>query len=104
MRADGGEVASGDARVDSKPFRPGSFESRDIERSMPSARPPYSPVHTFAAAIAALALIASASGSAAEAGESWKLSVAVGPAFALGKAADRWAKLIDERSGGKPPV
>jgi len=71
---------------------------------MPSARPPYCPVRTFAVASAALALIASASGSAAEAGESWKLSVAVGPAFALGKAADRWAKLIDERSGGKPPV
>jgi TRAP-type C4-dicarboxylate transport system substrate-binding protein len=31
----------------------------------------------------------------------WKLSVAVGPAFALGKAADRWAKLVAERSGGK---
>lgn len=30
----------------------------------------------------------------------WKLSVAVGPAFALGQAAERWAKLIAERSGG----
>ena len=29
----------------------------------------------------------------------WKLSVAVGPAFALGKAAERWAALIGERSG-----
>jgi TRAP-type C4-dicarboxylate transport system substrate-binding protein len=30
----------------------------------------------------------------------WKLSVAVGPAFALGQAADAWAKRIGERSGG----
>ena len=30
----------------------------------------------------------------------WKLSVAVGPAFALGQAADAWAKRIAERSGG----
>ncbi len=29
----------------------------------------------------------------------WKLSVAVGPAFALGQAADAWAKRIAERSG-----
>jgi TRAP-type C4-dicarboxylate transport system substrate-binding protein len=29
-----------------------------------------------------------------------RLSVAVGPAFALGKVADAWAKLISERSGG----
>ena len=26
----------------------------------------------------------------------WKLSAAVGPAFALGKAGERWAKLIAE--------
>jgi TRAP-type C4-dicarboxylate transport system substrate-binding protein len=30
----------------------------------------------------------------------WKLSVAVGPAFALGKAAEIWAKRIAEHSGG----
>jgi len=30
----------------------------------------------------------------------WKLSVAVGPAFALGQAADAWAKRITERTGG----
>jgi TRAP-type C4-dicarboxylate transport system substrate-binding protein len=30
----------------------------------------------------------------------WKLSVAVGPAFALGKAAELWAKRAAERSGG----
>ena len=36
--------------------------------------------------------------------DGWKLSVAVGSAFALGKAADRWAKAIAERSGGKLPV
>ncbi len=29
----------------------------------------------------------------------WKLSVAVGPAFALGKAAETWARRISERSG-----
>lgn len=34
-------------------------------------------------------------------GNEWKLSAAVGPAFALGAAGDRWAKHIDERSGGK---
>ncbi len=34
----------------------------------------------------------------------WKLSAAVGPAFALGKAGDRWSKLVMERSGGKVPV
>ncbi len=34
----------------------------------------------------------------------WKLSAAVGPAFALGKAGERWAKLIAERSGGTVPV
>ena len=32
--------------------------------------------------------------------KSSKLSVAVGPAYALGKAADTWAKLVAERSGG----
>lgn len=30
----------------------------------------------------------------------WRVSVAVGPAFALGQAADAWAKRIAERSGG----
>ncbi len=30
----------------------------------------------------------------------WKLSTAVGPAYALGKAGERWARLIVERSGG----
>jgi TRAP-type C4-dicarboxylate transport system substrate-binding protein len=30
----------------------------------------------------------------------WKLSTAVGPAFALGKAGARWAALIGEKSGG----
>lgn len=33
-----------------------------------------------------------------------KLSVAVGPAFALGKGADTWAKLVAERSSGAIPV
>ena len=34
-------------------------------------------------------------------GKEWKLSTAVGPAFALGAAGDRWAKRIGERSGGR---
>jgi TRAP-type C4-dicarboxylate transport system substrate-binding protein len=34
----------------------------------------------------------------------WKLSTAVGPAFALGKAGERWAKLIAEQSGGSVAV
>src|SRR5262245_49253805 len=34
-------------------------------------------------------------------GSEWKLSTAVGPAFALGSAGERWAKRIGERSGGK---
>ena len=33
-----------------------------------------------------------------------KLSVAVGPAYALGKAAEQWAKLVAERSGGEIAV
>ncbi len=33
-----------------------------------------------------------------------KLSTAVGPAFALGKAGERWGKLVAERSGGRIPV
>jgi len=33
-----------------------------------------------------------------------KLSVAVGPAYALGQAAERWAKRIAEKSGGRLPV
>jgi TRAP-type C4-dicarboxylate transport system substrate-binding protein len=36
--------------------------------------------------------------------KSWRLSVAVGPAFALGKAAETWAKLVAERSGAAPPI
>src|SRR5437899_11726734 len=32
--------------------------------------------------------------------KSWKVSVAVGPAFALGKAAQSFAKRVAERSGG----
>ena len=42
--------------------------------------------------------------SGGDAADGWKLSVALGSAFALGKAADRWARFIAERSGGKYPV
>jgi len=34
----------------------------------------------------------------------WKLSTAVGPAFAMGRAGVRWATLIGERSGGSLAV
>src|SRR5215471_3517175 len=37
---------------------------------------------------------------AADKAKELKLSVAVGPAYAMGKAADRWAKAIDDKSGG----
>jgi len=61
---------------------------------------------TLALLLVALIAVSSpaAAQSASDAAEGWKLSVAVGPSFALGKAADRWAKLIIERSGGKLPV
>ena len=36
--------------------------------------------------------------------EPLKLSTAVGPAFALGKAGERWAKLVAERTGGNLPA
>ena len=57
------------------------------------------PLCTFAL----LALTAAASTSpvsAQPAVREWKLSTAVGPAFALGRAGTRWATLIGERSGG----
>jgi TRAP-type C4-dicarboxylate transport system substrate-binding protein len=54
-------------------------------------------------ALAAFAFAASAQ-TATDAADGWKLSVATGPAFALGKAAERWAKLVAERSGGKLSV
>jgi len=53
--------------------------------------------------LAAFPFAASAQ-SASDPAQGWKLSVAAGPAFALGKAAERWAKLVTERSGGKLPV
>jgi TRAP-type transport system periplasmic protein len=51
-------------------------------------------------------MLASPAGTAAEASEPEprKLSTAVGPAFALGKAGDRWARLVTERSNGRIPV
>ena len=41
---------------------------------------------------------------AANAPREWKLSTAVGPAFALGKAGARWAALIGEKSAGRLAV
>jgi TRAP-type C4-dicarboxylate transport system substrate-binding protein len=54
----------------------------------------------FAIAAAAVHANDSRSGQAGE----LKLSVAVGPAYSLGMAGDRWAKRIAERSGGRLPV
>jgi len=60
----------------------------------------------FAALHLVALLLVAAGASAAEIGASpvVKLSTAVGPAFALGKAGERWAKLVAERSGGKLPA
>jgi len=56
--------------------------------------------------LAALVLAASAAPAqeAKDTPEPRKLSAAVGPAFALGKAGERWAKLIAEKSSGTIPV
>lgn len=56
------------------------------------------------AIVLATLLLSAPVAAAADSPESWKLSTAVGPAFALGKAGDRWSKLIAERSGGKVAV
>ena len=56
--------------------------------------------------LAALVLVvpASRAENATDKPREWKLSTAVGPAFALGGAGERWARLIAERSGGKLAV
>jgi len=62
---------------------------------------------TCGLAVAALVLIpvdTRADETKAPAAAELKLSVAVGPAYALGMAADRWAKLIVDRSGGRLAV
>ena len=55
-----------------------------------------------AVAFAAATAAAAAQGQDAKsvAPKEFKVSVAVGPAYALGAAAERWAKRIEERSGG----
>jgi TRAP-type C4-dicarboxylate transport system substrate-binding protein len=66
--------------------------------------PPLRRSIVFAHPLACLALcallVSPASAQDAAKPNAWKLSVAVGPAFALGKAADTWAKLAAERTGG----
>ena len=52
-------------------------------------------------AVSILALLTAHAQQPPDKGNEWKLSTAVGPAFALGAAGDHWAKLIGERSGGK---
>ncbi len=61
---------------------------------------------TLLALLVAVAAIPSSvsAQSGGEGADGWKLSVAVGPAFALGQMADRWAKAIGERSEGKLAV
>ena len=54
--------------------------------------------------VALLLVVTGASAGETDAPPIAKLSTAVGPAFALGKAGERWAKLVAERSGGKIPV
>jgi TRAP-type C4-dicarboxylate transport system substrate-binding protein len=69
-------------------------------------RKPFALQPALLALLVALAAFpfAAAAQTTADAAQTWKLSVATGPAFALGKAAERWAKLVTERSGGKLPV
>jgi TRAP-type C4-dicarboxylate transport system substrate-binding protein len=56
-------------------------------------------------AVVAAALLAQASpAQAQQAPREWKLSTAVGPAFALGRAGERWATLIAQRTAGRLPV
>jgi TRAP-type C4-dicarboxylate transport system substrate-binding protein len=56
----------------------------------------------FAALVLALAVAATVG--ATDPPEPWKLSTAVGPTFALGKAGARWAQLIVDKSDGKVSV
>lgn len=70
---------------------------------MPHQRYAARPAAIIVIGVAALTLTArlASAADAADSPAAWKLSAAVGPAFALGKAGDRWSKLIGERSGGK---
>ena len=61
-------------------------------------------VHAFACLALAASVAPDVWAQEAAKPKAWKLSVAVGPAFALGKAADRWAKSIAERGSGAFPV
>jgi TRAP-type C4-dicarboxylate transport system substrate-binding protein len=64
------------------------------------------PFRTCALLLAMLAFVVPAARAqdATDKPREWKLSTAVGPAFALGGAGERWARLIAERSGGKLAV
>lgn len=56
-------------------------------------------------AVVAAVLLAHASPvQAQQAPREWKLSTALGPAFVLGKAGERWATLIAQRTAGRLPV
>lgn len=55
--------------------------------------------------VAAVVLVATASPVLAQqAPREWRLSTAVGPAYALGKAGERWAALIAQKTDGRLPV
>ncbi len=56
---------------------------------------------TFGALLLLAASAARAQSAAPEKAQALKLSTAVGPAFALGKAGERWARLVAEKSGGR---
>jgi len=63
-------------------------------------------VRSRALLLAALSLVAMsvAAEEAQDKPREWKLSTAVGPAFALGKAGLRWARLVSDKSDGKLAV
>lgn len=54
--------------------------------------------------VAACTLACAQGGATPAASSEWKLSTALGPAYSQGKAGERWAALIVERSGGRLAV
>jgi TRAP-type C4-dicarboxylate transport system substrate-binding protein len=61
-------------------------------------------VRCLLAVVAAAFLAHLSSVNAQQAPREWKLSTALGPAFALGKAGERWATLIAQGTSGRLPV
>src|SRR5215470_16362134 len=79
------------------------LRARFRSHAMPRSRS--APATLLVAAMLALSAVLALSTALAQQpsdkGNEWKLSTAVGPAFALGAAGERWAKRIGERSGGR---